>query len=577
MNIRKYTILSLAAAMLAQCVVSCKKYPDPPSIFEEEEVLPVKPPRKVLLIAVDGVSGAEMKTIMPPSIASVLPHSKYSWDAISDVVTTNASTWKTLMSGVSSSKHRVLGYDNTFSIVVPDGGAVEGQYIPKYSSLFAYILTTPQSDMSTALVTTWPALINGAAPEVTNSYPVSGDAVVKDSTISLLKNKNNDIIIANFSDPSKAGVNFGFSNTVPGYKAAVMKTDEYIGQILNALKKERANYSKENWLVIIAGMHGGINKTFGGSTDAEKRTFTIYHNDLFKKNEFSSEGVFTGVTISGNGSSGAPLIKAQLNKANDFNIGPLGKQMTVQFNFRSSTSFSRPVFMSKQSKAFDVLGWSMYTNDNGIWCMTIGGTDRERRSEAGKTNIFDGAWHNLCFSVYDSIGRHWIKRLIDGKRIPDSDRFKELFGDATNAEPLVFGWGAAKGDGTIGFAFSDLAVYNTALTDEEIINRMCSAGSKLTSLPKYSNLVGLIPGNNGSDNVMYNQIDNTKNFLLTGPFEWKSMSPPCTYPTVTAGEVIPRQFYNTDISSQILYWLRIPNWRKEGSVWLKEYDVEFVQ
>ena len=97
--IKKYLkALLFVAVVLTAGLISCKKYVDPPPIFEVGDSLVVKPPRKLLLIAIDGIPGAEMKAIMPTNIAGLLPNSKYSWDVLAEVNTTTVASWKTLLS-----------------------------------------------------------------------------------------------------------------------------------------------------------------------------------------------------------------------------------------------------------------------------------------------------------------------------------------------------------------------------------------------------------------------------------------------------------------------------------------------
>lgn len=564
-------------------LVSCKKYADPAPIFEVGDSLAVKAPRKVLFIAIDGVPGAEMKAIMPANISSILPQSKYSWDVLSEVTTTSVSSWKTLLSGINSSRHNILGTDSSFSIVTGNTN-FEGGYVPFYPSLFNYILSTPQNDLRTAFVTGWGDLIRYGAPEVTDRIVVTSDAAVKDSTARLLKSGTDDIIFANFSDPARAGLKYGFSGTMPEYKAAVQKVDGYIGDLLNALKKERATYNKEEWLVIIASTHGGVNKSFGGASEPEKRTFAIYHNTLFKQQEFTAQGVYSSVEFGGNGTS-APLKIGKLYNADEFNIGAPGKQMTLQFNFKSGTAFNYPHFFSKKrlNAGFSGVGWTMFTNSSGTWCLSVIGSV-ERRIQTATGNVFDNRWHNLSFAIYDSASKRWVKRFVDGNRIPDLDagggsRDITTLGDISNTDPLLLGFGVDPPWGAVTFSIANLALYNTVLTDAEIKANGCVSADKMSTHPKYSNLIAYYPGNDGFGGRLNNIVNPQKPIMLEGNFSWNSISIiPCSFNPgpATAGSVV-KQWYNVDIPSQIFYWFRIEDWKKEGTRWLNDYELEFIK
>ena len=572
---KKYIIYFSLAIVIIGAVVSCKKYADPPPIFEVGDSLVVKAPRKVLLVAIDGVPGAEMKAIMPTNIASILPKSKYSWDVLAEVTTTTVSSWKTLLSGVNSSKHKVLGYDSTFAMVT-GGTNYEGQYIPNYPSFFNYILTTPQNDLRTAFVTGWGDLIRFGAPEVATRITVPSDAAVKDSAANLLKNSSNDIIIANFSDPARAGKEYGFSNTVSEYKTSVQKIDGYIGDLMSALK-QRSTYNKEEWLVIIVSTHGGSNKNFGGASENEKRTFAIYNNEKFRQQEFTAQGVYSAVEFSGNGTS-TPKKIGLLNNATEFNIGAAGKQMTLQFNFKSPSAFNYPHYFGKQKTAFSGIGWTMFTNSGGTWCLSIRGS-AERRLQTATKNCFDNSWHNLAFAIFDSAGGRYVKRFVDGQRISDGTTANlTSLGDISNSEPLLLGIGADPGWGAVTFSVANIALYNTALTDAEIINNSCLPADKINTHPKYANLVSYYPANDGFGGQFNNAMNFQKPIVLEGNFAWSSISKiPCSFQpgTPPAGAVV-KQWYNTDIPSQIFYWFRIEDWKKEGTRWLNEYEIEFV-
>lgn len=578
MMIKKYlTALSFVAVVLVTGFASCKKYADPPPIFEVGDSLVVKAPRKLLLIAIDGIPGAEMKAIMPTNISALLPNSKYSWDVLAEVNTTTVASWKTLLSGVNSSQHNILGADSTFSLVTGDKD-YENEYIPYYPSFFNYILTTPQNDLRTAFVTGWDDLIRYGAPEVADRIVVKSDAAVKDSAIRIIRSGNNDIVVVNFSDPARAGLTSGFSNTVPEYKSAVQKVDGYIGEIMNALKKERTSYSKEEWLVIIASTHGGNEKSFGGASEPEKRTFAIYHNDRFKQQEFTAQGVYSAVEFSGNGTS-APKKVGKINNADEFNIGAAGKQMTLQFNFKSPTAFNYPHYFGKQKTAFTGIGWTMFTNSNGAWCLSIRGS-AERRLQNSVKNVFDNVWHNIAFAIYDSAGGRYVKRFVDGQRINDGTTANlTTLGDISNTEPLLLGIGADPGWGAVTFSIANLALYNTALTDNEIITNGCLPIDKINTHPKYANLISYHPGNDGFGGKLNNLRNPQKPIVLEGSFAWNSISViPCSFQpgTPPAGTIV-KQWYNVDIPSQILYWFRIDDWKKEGTRWLNEYELEFIK
>lgn len=102
---------TIAFASLA-LLFSCSKYDNPGPNFEEYELPPdTVVQRKVLLISIDGTVGKELKEIMPETIKSLIPNSKYSFRAIVGENTGDAPTWTSLMVGQTSATHHISNDD----------------------------------------------------------------------------------------------------------------------------------------------------------------------------------------------------------------------------------------------------------------------------------------------------------------------------------------------------------------------------------------------------------------------------------------------------------------------------------
>jgi hypothetical protein len=114
-------LLVLAALLLVAVIPACKRYVEPPPYFEESGDTTRPAARKVLIIGIDGAVGSEYKIIQPPVLMSLKAHSKFTWDAVSDEVTTDAASWKTLMTGISYSRHQIR--DSSFIYSQPLGGS----------------------------------------------------------------------------------------------------------------------------------------------------------------------------------------------------------------------------------------------------------------------------------------------------------------------------------------------------------------------------------------------------------------------------------------------------------------------
>ncbi|RYZ50207.1 MAG: hypothetical protein EOO14_19660, partial [Chitinophagaceae bacterium] len=135
-------IFSAIAILVLYALPSCKRYYDPPPYFEEPGDTARPSARKVLIIGIDGAVGSAYKTIQAPVLEGMKAHSKYSWEAVSDEVTTSAASWKTLVTGISYGRHTIS--DSTFIYTQPPGGDLHGE-IKSYPSFFNYILSSSRS------------------------------------------------------------------------------------------------------------------------------------------------------------------------------------------------------------------------------------------------------------------------------------------------------------------------------------------------------------------------------------------------------------------------------------------------
>jgi len=583
-----FTVLSIVV-MTVFFTASCKKYADPPPIFEEDTTAPTNTKRKMLVIVVDGLVGTEAKTIDPPTIKQLLEKSKYSYKTKTETVTTDAATWKTLLSGVSFSKHGIK--DSNFVYSPPPDSDPHDPQPASYPSIFSRILTTPRASLSSVLISPWNNMTIKLGGELlNNAMAVSNDQVVKDSAISVLTKRNNDLVIVNFTSVNKAGLTGEFSAANTAYRTAVTTVDGYIGEIMTALKA-RPDYNKtEEWLVVITSTHGGSGNSYGGSTNAETNVLTLYYNEHIKKQELVNNS-FNSAAISGRD---AASIKAEIpNGDGRLNIG-MGQQ-TIQFKFRQITAVgSWPHFFSKMG-TFVGDGWSFFTGTSGAtWGFSIrgvGGTERRPETQAPGIVLNDKKWHTLTVVIYDTVvagvQERWVKRFTDDVRNPDPIgrtqlRPGALYQSVTNTEPIRIGWGT---DRTAGwslptFNVADIRIFNTALSDAEIVNNLCL--QDITQHPKYTNLLGYWPCddaygtgfvNKGPQNAGYD-------FNLKGNFKWGGVEEnPCVMPAPGTGEVsfLPKV---VDVPRQLFYWLRIPvkdAWNFDGTAWLELYDSEFIK
>ncbi|MGN6402106.1 MAG: LamG-like jellyroll fold domain-containing protein [Flavisolibacter sp.] len=576
MRISKILTGMLAIMVLVVFVLpSCKRYEDVPPYFEPQGDTTKPAARKILIIGIDGAVGSEYKAIQAPVLEGMKAHSKYTWEAVSDEVTTDAASWKTLMTGISYGRHTIS--DSTFIYTQP-AGAGEHDVITSYPSFFNYILSSSKPDLKTVFISPWSTLLDRLVPEVESKVLVQSDQAAKDSAVARLKNTNADLMVVHFNSPAVAGRADEFSASSVTYKDAVLQVDGYMGEIMTALKS-RPEYNKsEEWLVIVTGTHGGNGNSYGGPSEKETNVFSFYYNENMKETELIKGGAFSGVQLKGRDES---TIKAQvLDDGGLYNPGT-GEQ-TVQIRVKGTAGYY-PHFFSKMEKWPSTPGWSMFSA-GGNWAISVRSTTSgERRIQGTAPTVLDNQWHTITIVFADSASKKWLRRYSDGKRFSQDD-ITSLYsngGTIASSSPLTLGWQADPGMPAVTFYTADAMIFNTALTDDEITQTQCL--SDISQHAKYSNLIGYWPGNDGFGSRFRNMAPGKNfHFILSGPFQWENLEDlPCSTSAVSSDPKVKSLFVkNVDVVTTALYWLRIPTkttWGLEGSTWLQQYEVEFVK
>lgn len=562
----------LAAALMAGTIIpACKKYADPPPFFETEDTSVVLTTRKTLLIVIDGGVADAFKTIAPPAITTMLDHGKYTYTARTEDVSTDGASWKSLASGVTYTRHSIS--DSSLVFTAPSGGS-QHEAPANFPSFMQFILTSSRADIKTTVISPWGYMINKLFPEAEKPIAVSNDAVVKDSAVAQLKNSNPDLMIVNFNGVNLAGRQYGFDASIPEYKAAIQKVDGYIGEVMTALKARKEYNKKEEWLVVVTSTHGGTGKQYGGGSAAETNVFTLYYNENIKKQELIRGG-FAGVQMTGKDAS---AIRASLSDGSAYN--PERNQQTVQIKVKGTGGYY-PHFFSKMQKWPSTPGWSIFAAGS-VWAISVRSTNStEKRIQPGSPNIFNNQWHTLTIVFADSASKKWLRRYTDGIRHDQTDITSQYDNGGTysNTSPLTIGFGADPTYTSPNFYAADVMVFNTALSDAEILSNNCL--KDVSQHPKYSNLVGYWPGSDGYGGQFLNKAPNqTTNFVLKGSYKWDGLTEvPCSLNALGANQIAV-QPANVDIVSQLFYWMRInirSDWSLDGGAWIKGFEKEFIK
>ncbi|MGN5955509.1 LamG-like jellyroll fold domain-containing protein [Sphingobacterium lactis] len=606
MNLNKiFLACSLSLLVMAS---SCRKFPDPPLVFEEEPELAFKKDRKVLLVVVEGLNGIELEKDTPPTIKSMLANSKYTFNGLSDG-SKDALTWSNILSGQWSDVHNVHG--NSFDPEDIDDddihdhegtGGAEG-----FVSIFQRVNEVGRK-MTSAAIGNKGDLTDYAFKYADKLVEVDSDQKVKDSTVNVIKamDAHASLAVVQFSDVRKAGLANAFSMSNAGYKAAVDKTDGYVKELLDAVKG-RSTYDKEDWLIILTSNHGGIENKYGSDSFEELNTFTLYYHPLFKAQKTSADlmnylrfhGWYANETITTNSKSisypetGVHAVSAGGAGDDIYNIAKTG-ELTIEFKINFYKPLELPNFsayvntysfwyqniLSKDKEggwvgatvasAVQTPGWSVnaYSSDSYGITLQDGKTTKSVRIPGRKNQT----WQHVAITLKKSGTKTMMMAFVDGIKQAQEEMEVNVT-DLDNIEPIILGFSRRFQYGLLDFYMTDVRFWNKALADSEVSQVAC-----LADIPNNHALNGnLISAFRKSEgNKLKDAKGNAaRDLSLTGTPVQKTAF---NYTLCSSGNVLPYSL--VDIAPQIYYWLDMPiadAWLLSSKPFLNNYEVEFMQ
>jgi len=569
--LKKYSVLIML--LLCAVIFGCKKYYDPPAVFEKQEIVSVKK-RKVLLIGIDGATGEDVKKIMPPIISSILPTSKYSWQSRSDAPVSDAGTWKNIMTGIATI-HKIQ--DSTF--IVPES-ASEHDAVVEYPSLIERLQATPKMRYSVA-VSPWKTLVDRLLLYADEPIAVANDAAAADTAVKKIGINKADLIVVNFNQVNQAGLKYGYAADVPEYKAAVTQVDTYIGKLLDAVKA-RKTYANEEWLVVITSNHGGVNKGFTSQTERERNSFNIYYNPAFKKVEIDNVPLTDAFLFPA--AKAATDVKAVLSAANAsiYDIGSAGdKTIQIKAQVKSTAGANQhAVILSKLNASYGTVnGWEFMVELSATstrkFRVVMGYNSSTLIYAYAPANFDLNKWYAITLKIYTDAGKRMAVLYVDGVQGAAVDITGRNIG--TVPYDLILG-NINSAVNTSSYAVNDIAIYNKALSDTEIKNYTCSDGVAVGD----PNLIGYWPCKQVNGNKLLNQasVAAGKDLVFSGNGgAWNAFEKSVCNATAPSGNTI-MAVSNSDIASQIIYWFGVnveDSWKLNGKSWLKLYEVEFYK
>jgi hypothetical protein len=570
-NINKYIYTVLALIIFLSH--SCKEYRGPDPIFEEYiKKEQSSKGRHVLMIVVDGAVGKIVEDLKLPTIESLLDSSKYTFDGLSENVSTDITSWTSLMTGTSYNTHKVVndGFRPSGSLDDPHNS---GSYYP---SAF-YRLLENRPDFETVAITSWPSLANNFLAEATHLEIVEDDDKATVKAGKYLLENDPKLTVVNYRQVLTAGLATGFSKENADYVGAIQNVDTQIGKLLSVVKS-RPNYNDEQWLIVVTSSAGGKDRQTGGSSLEERNTFALFYNKFFKPLKLETN-VVNSVRFHGwDGLNGKPPgVRAQApDPAGVYNPkkGAMTIQIRVKFNKNANGNYDYfvPPFLSKiNNRSGSTIGWSMLRNSGQIEWHVADGT--QTISLLAPNVGIDGNWTTVTTVINTTGGKYLSKIYIDGLMVNSKEMISNV--ELASPAPLVMGYWPTDFTGVyVDMQMSDLRIWNTMLSDEEIAQNVCYT-EVLPTHTNYNSLVGYWPANDGGANF-FNRIANNPNFSLSGEYQYSLSS------LDTKCEKSKANFFvqNHAIIPQIYYWLRVDphsSWGVEGTRFLDRFEVEFIK
>lgn len=535
--------------------------------------------RKVLFLILDGARGWSVRDAGTSNIVSLLKNSTYSWNSLSDSLGNNGNGWADLMTGVTKNKHKVV--DDSFN----------GNALTQYPGIIQRIKQLNPEIRITSFAAS-ATFKDKLATEADLNQSYTSDAEVKAGLVSEISSGASSLIVGQFKSVDEAGVSGGYDNSNAPYKAAILKFDLYLGEMLSALRA-RKNYSKENWLVVITSSHGGQaaipadldDKTIFSYPKAN--TFTIIYNPAYKP--FVLNKPFTGNKYAGkflrlysatadNTATVATSVRAEVtNNNNVYNFGDTVSftvELKVKKNIRANSfRYEWPIFLSKRFNKTQKggYGWG-FGWEQDRWRFLVGKPEENHRFADG-TNILDGNWHSLAAVVLNRDFKRVMRVYQDGKYVSETI-LPDNYGTFNSTAPLEMGFVPTDTKNPFDGFLSDIRIWKAALPDATIAQFACDTRI-IESHPFWNRLIGYWPANDGEGMLMKDKSPAGNDFQIslgTGTtLQWTALNDViCPPPTGNLALTVPR---TVDLPRQILSWFSIAtpeSWSLDGRVWINQ-------
>lgn len=524
---------------------------------------------KVLLLIADGARGESVRTANVANINAILPQSIYSWNSLSEENSIAiGSNWSNIFTGVNYLKHGVR--DDNF----------ENNKFDAYPLIFNRIKNTMHDSIAMSMVSSDQTFLTHFGQEIEHQKAQNDE----DATAKLLNAiKENDLsfITGHFTAINEAGKTAGYDSSKPAYKAAIEKFDGQVGKLLNALK-ERENYDKENWLVIITSSQGGEYEIPDSQNDntifsnPAVNTFTIMHSPKFATKFIGKP--FIGNKYIGDFMQFKETNYAQLDSGDNSVFNLDNNDFTIELKIKKNKgknnnySFSYPSLIGKRKhwqgawdRETDGIGWVIHLAGES-WIFNARGDTGTGEIKADK-NLNRGTWNTITVTGATVDGKRMVKLFTNGELSKEGEITG--WGSITSAAKFRIGFLETREGWRSDAYIADVKFWKAALSPETVKQYSCEVGVE-PNHPNIALLAGYWPMNSKDQDLILdegpiqahlNTASNDYQIIQLNDFI-------CAPSAEVLSALVPRTI---DISTQIISWLKVPrqlSWGLDGRVWI---------
>ncbi|TAM95416.1 MAG: DUF4983 domain-containing protein [Chitinophagaceae bacterium] len=543
-------------------VVKQKNYQDTTSAIARDP--------HVLYIVIDGARGQSVRDAQPPNIMGLTNNAIYCWNDVSDTSASKLASWADLLTGVHKDKHKVLNGDLSQSDLTDY--PVFFNYIKKRDSAFRITAFSSSDSIK--------SLISGA--DVNETFQ-GNDAATAKAALEEINRDSSHLVFVEFAGVDEAGSQYGYDLSVPQYKAAILQTDDYIGEMLAAIRKHK-DYAHEDWMVVVTSNEGGSFQIPSDEddhtvlSDPERNSFVIFYSDQYQSSFIDKPYTghrYQGESVELYGEDTAAVNGIIPDDNGDYNFGD-SAEFTIEMKIKlmpgpgtyGTYYYYYPSILSKRaSYGGGVPGWNISLNAKG-WQINFGQQGMNDVSISG-TDISDGTWHDIAVAVVISGGHRNVRTYTDGNFNNQGDITN--LGNINSPAPLTMGYLPGNIYTPADMFITDVKIWNTALDDATMGQISCNIGLP-PGQPFSSNLIGFWPCTDGQGNIFHDGSTLQHNFDIRGNYAWSNFSDLICAPA--SSDLAVQMPQPVDIVRQILNWLQIspdPDWGLDGRVWTTNF------